>query len=117
MITGMEGTNPAWLNSLLRAAASAVAGFGETVSVILAVLLGTVALGVFLPPRLQRVALGLAILLSLAIWVFGETLGSLFSNQGTDVNSGPLLILIAAAYWPLRTRPAVPAEPEEGALT
>jgi hypothetical protein len=119
MISGMEGPNPGWLNSLLRVGASAVAGRGETVSVILAVVLGIVAVGIFLPASAARAVLVLAVVVSLAIWVFGEALGAVFSGQGTDVNSGPLLILIAAAYCPLRRRAAVPpaaaaSESEEG---
>ena len=113
MIAGMEeGSNPKWLNALLRAGASAVAGRGEAISVALAVALGLIALGVFLPPRLLRVTVILAVLFSLAIWVFGEALGALFGGQGTDVNSGPLLILIAAAYWPLPHRQRL-VQPEE----
>jgi hypothetical protein len=108
MISGMEGPNPGWLNSLLRVGASAVAGRGETVSVILVVVLGVVAVGIFLPASAARAVLVLTVVVSLAIWVFGEALGAVFSGQGTDVNSGPLLILIAAAYWPLRPRVAVP---------
>jgi len=116
MIAGMEGTNPAWLNALLRGGASAVAGHGEGVSVLLAVLLGLIALGVFLPPVPRRATVLLAVLLSLMIWVFGEALGALFGGQGTDVNSGPLLILIAAAYWPKPAGVPVVAKPvEEGA--
>jgi hypothetical protein len=112
MIAGMQGTNPAWLNSLLRIGASAAAGHGDGISILLAALFALVALGVFLPPAARRATLVLAVLLSLALWVFGEALGALFSGQGTDVNSGPLLILIAAAYWPLRTRDARPAQAE-----
>ena len=39
------------------------------------------------------------------IWVFGEALGRILTGGGTDPNSGPLLILLALAYWPVRTRP------------
>jgi hypothetical protein len=34
--------------------------------------------------------------------VTGEQFGAIFSGQATDPNTGPLLILIAAAFWPLR---------------
>ena len=116
MISGMEGPNPSWLNALLRGGASAVAGEGGTVSVVLAVLLGVVAVGVFLPAPAVRGVIVLSVVISLAIWVFGEALGAVFSGQATDVNSGPLLILIAAAYWPLRARtaPTPSVEIEEG---
>ena len=40
--------------------------------------------------------------LALVIWVFGENFGGLLTGQATDPNTGPLLILLAAAYWPLR---------------
>jgi hypothetical protein len=36
--------------------------------------------------------------LALVIWVCGQALGALFSGQATDVNSGPLLILLAGAH-------------------
>lgn len=115
MIAGMEGTNPAWLNSLLRTGASAVAGHGDGISILLAGMFAVVALGVFLPPLPLRVVLIVATVLSLAIWLFGEALGALFGGQGTDVNSGPLLILVAAAYWPLRTGSEETAPIEEEA--
>lgn len=102
MISGMEGPNPHWLNALLRTGASAVADRGDVISAVLAAVLGLVALGIFLPVGARRIVLVVAGLVSLLIWVFGEALGALFGGQGTDVNSGPLLILIAAAYWPLR---------------
>jgi hypothetical protein len=38
------------------------------------------------------------------IWVAGEHFGSLFSGSTTDPNTGPLLLLIAAAFWPRRQR-------------
>jgi hypothetical protein len=41
------------------------------------------------------VAMGLSVL----IWVVGENFGALFTNGATDVNSGPLLILLSLAYW------------------
>ena len=37
-------------------------------------------------------------------WAAGEHFGSLFSGTATDPNSGPLLLLIAAAFWPRRQR-------------
>ena len=41
------------------------------------------------------------------IWVVGEALGAILTGGGTDPNSGPLLALLALAYWPLATA-AVP---------
>jgi hypothetical protein len=32
--------------------------------------------------------------------VLAENLGGILTGQGTDPNTGPLLILLAFAYWP-----------------
>ena len=108
MIAGMASGEPGWLASLDRNAAHQVAGQGTTVAVILAVVLGLVAAGVFLPVPGARAALVLAGLVAAVIWVVGENFGGIFSGSGTDPNSGPLLMLLAAAYWPVTRRKAIP---------
>jgi hypothetical protein len=108
MIAGMASGEPGWLASLDRNAANLVAGQGTTVAVILAVVLGLVAAGVFLPVPGARAALVLAGLVAAVIWVVGENFGGILSGSGTDPNTGPLLILLAAAYWPVTRRKALP---------
>jgi hypothetical protein len=71
------------------------------VSIVLAAVFVAVAVGILFPAT-ARPALVLAAVVGLAIWVAGETFGGIFTGQGTDPNSGPLLVLLAAAYWPLR---------------
>jgi hypothetical protein len=39
--------------------------------------------------------LKLSIAVSLVFWVFGQGLGGVFTGQATDVNTGPLLILLS----------------------
>jgi hypothetical protein len=95
---------PGWMAWLDRHAATLVAQRGLGVAVALAVALAVVAVGVFLPRVVANATVCLAILLSLAFWVVGQDFGTLFTNGATDVNSGPLLVLIALAYW---QRPAV----------
>ena len=70
-------------------------------SIVLAAVFVAVAVGILFPAT-ARPALVLAAVVSLAIWVAGENFGGIFTGQGTDPNSGPLLVLLAAAYWPLR---------------
>jgi hypothetical protein len=60
---------------------------------------------IFFPPT-ARPALVLAAVAGLAIWVIGENFGGILTGQGTDPNSGPPLVLLAAAYWPLRPKAA-----------
>ena len=69
-------------------------------SIALAVALIVVAAGVFLPPPLARSALLLALVVAAFIWVFGEAFGQILAGDATDPNSGPLLALLALAYWP-----------------
>ena len=100
MIAGMAGGEPGWLAALDRGAAGLLARQGLAASVVLAVLLAAVAGAVFLPPGVARAAVVLAIALSLLIWVVGQDLGGILAGGATDPNSGPLLMLLALAYWP-----------------
>lgn len=109
LVSQMASGQPGWLAGLDHHVANLLVHRGLGVSVGLAVLLGIIAVGVFLPARLARVTIVLALVLSAGIWVLGEDFGGLFTGSGTDPNSGPLLMLIAAAYWPYyvgRTRTA-----------
>ena len=54
----------------------------------------------YLPAQAARGTLVLAIVLAAVIWVFGEAFGTIMTGGGTDPNSGPLLALLALAYWP-----------------
>ena len=36
------------------------------------------------------------------IWVVAQALGGILASGATDPNSGPLLVLLALAYWPAR---------------
>jgi hypothetical protein len=62
------------------------------------------ALAVLLPPRFAKPLYGLAMLLSAITWV-GQDFGGILTGQGTDPNSGPLIFLLALAYWPIRPQP------------
>lgn len=55
----------------------------------------TVFLGV-----VPRLFLTLGALIALAGWVAVENLGGILTGSSTDVGSGPLLILLAVAFWP-----------------
>jgi hypothetical protein len=100
MVAGMADGEPGWLASLIRDGASPLAGNGLAVSIVLAVVFAVIGLGVFLPAPAARATLILAIVVSALLWVVGEGMGAIFTGQATDVNTGPLLVLLAAAYWP-----------------
>jgi hypothetical protein len=109
MITDMERGEPRWLAAMMRGAASLVAHQGLATSIVLAVALVLVAMGVYLPARAARATLVLAIVLAVVIWVFVQALGGILASGATDPESGPLLALLALAYWPASRGPARPA--------
>jgi hypothetical protein len=108
MIAAMESGEPAWLQDLQKAGASLAAGQGLAASAALAVALVLIAAGVYLPAGITKAALVLAIVVAAFTWVFAQALGGILTGSATDVNSGPLLALLALAYWPLRAVPATP---------
>ena len=107
MIAGMASGEPGWLAALDKHSAALVAHQGLAASIVLAVALVVIAVGVYLPPPVAKATLVLAIVVAAVIWVVGEALGTILTGGGTDPNSGPLLALLALAYWPLATA-AVP---------
>ena len=122
MLTGMEVAQPAWLAAIESDAASLVAHQGLAASIVLAVACVLAAVGVYLPRRAAAAALVLAVVLAAVIWVVGEALGMILASGATDPNSGPLLALLALAYWPASTAPtpqaatpATPAPPADAA--
>jgi len=102
MIAGMTDGEPGWLVAIDRNTASLLTHDGLTASIVLAVVLAAIAVGVFLPATVLRPLLVLAIVLAAFVWVVGEAFGTIMAGGGTDPNSGPLLVLLALAYWPLR---------------
>jgi hypothetical protein len=109
MIAGMESGEPGWLAALDRGAASLVAHQGLAASIALAIALVIIAVGVYLPPSAAKATLVLAIVVAAVIWVLGEAFGTILAGGATDPNSGPLLILLALAYWPVRATVTAPA--------
>jgi hypothetical protein len=105
LVRTMASGEPGWLGGLDRHVATALAGRGAGVSAVLAVALALVAVSVYLPTGMARVAAMGAVVLAAVMWVLGENFGGIFSGSATDPNSGPLLVLVVAAYWPLRPRP------------
>jgi hypothetical protein len=93
---------PGWITAIMNALSSLAGQRGIEISVALAVLCAVAATGV-LVSRLVRPAVAIAAALGLLFWI-AEGLGGIFTGQGTDPNTGPLLILLAACFWP-RSRP------------
>jgi hypothetical protein len=113
LITTEATGEPGWVAWIDHHVASLVDHRGLVVTLVLAILLLIVALGTYLPGSIANATVALGAVIGLTFWVVGENFGALFTNGATDVNSGPLLILLAVAYWRSTPRadPVVATEP------
>ncbi len=90
---------PRWLSFMDLHLASILRGNGTVLAGIL--LVAEFAVGwLALRPATRKIALIAGISLATLFWVVGQNLGTVFSGQATDLNSGPLLILLALLLWP-----------------
>ncbi len=100
MIKGMAEASPHWLAKLQSSIGSHTQGHGSTIAIVLAIVSLAVAAGVW--TRLRWPALAIGIVVSLAYWVLGQDLGGPFwIGNATDVNAGPLFVLLAFALFPV----------------
>jgi hypothetical protein len=104
ILTTMAQGQPAWLAWIDTHAANTLGAHGLAASIVLAILLIAVAVGIYLPDRSTKPAIAAAIALAVVIWL-AEGIGGIFTGAGTDPNSGPLLGLLALAYWPVSRMP------------
>ncbi len=99
-IAGLGAGEPGWVAAMDRGVAATIGSGGPAVSVAAAVIFAVIAVGVFVPAA-TRPVLVLAVVTAAAIWVLGENFGGVLTAHGTDPSTGALLILLAAACWPL----------------
>jgi hypothetical protein len=64
---------------------------------LLAALQFAVGFGVLFSGIWRKVAISLGIVLALAFWVLGQSMGAYFTGLATDPNSGPLFVLLGLA--------------------
>jgi hypothetical protein len=104
LIKSLDSGQPGWLAAIDRQAELLVAHNGVGMTITFAVICLIVAVGPYLPAEAARATLVLAIVVSIVVWVVGENFGMIFPGGATDPNSGPLLVLLAFAYWPPRPK-------------
>jgi hypothetical protein len=89
---------PGWITSIMNALSHLAGHRGTEISVVVAAGCALVALGVFAAASI-RPALVVAAALGLLFWI-AEGAGGIFTGQGTDPNTGLILVLLAACFWP-----------------
>jgi len=102
LLAAAAAGQPRWL----AAAADHLGGYlnqhGPAAAVVLAAVLAVIAVGIFLPGRGVQAVLVLALLVAAVLWL-AQGLGGILTGSGTDPGSGPVLALLALAYWPWRS--------------
>jgi hypothetical protein len=109
-IAGLAAGEPHWIAAMDRASAGAAGRAGTLLPVLLAGAFATIGVVIFVPAA-ARLAAALSIVAALSIWALGENFGAILTGQATDPNTGPLLALVALAFWPLDRRSRAGAAP------
>lgn len=98
-----------WLSTVQNWGVQATTGNGLVFALILAAASLAIAVAVA-ANRAARPFLVLAIVLSVAYWVFGQGFGGIFAGGATDPNAGPLFVLFAYVMWTLTPYESAAAE-------
>lgn len=106
LVSQAAAGEPGALHRFLVTLAGRLGGAGPWVDSVMALLMLLIGIGVAFEAY-PRLCLGIAVFLGGAIWVFGEAFGGILTGQGTDVNTGPLLVLIAFCMWVALPQPPV----------
>ncbi len=83
--------------------ANLMSGHGMPIGLVLGILQIAVGIGVF--AKSYNTALYFGSLLSLFFWVIAQDFGGILTGQGTDPNSGPLLVILALAIYNMNAVP------------
>lgn len=89
-----------WLSSLQSTVAAAAAGHGIAIAVGAASLSAAVGLSILLA-RWAKSALAISTAIALVYLVIGQGIGGILTGSGTDPGTGPLILLLAVAIYPL----------------
>jgi len=85
---------PGWLARADRALAGGLSHLGGSATLVLAAVEVGIGLLALRPGAARRWAVAGGAALAVASWAFGESFGLLWTGQATDVNTGPLLVLL-----------------------
>ena len=112
-LSQLANPSPGWLADTNSWFSGVSADHALTVTFVLAALELSVGVGWLLDRARKQVWLGLGIALSLFYWVVFQQLGGIFTSDATDLNLGPMMVLLALAAWPrAQSESALPAWPE-----
>jgi hypothetical protein len=94
----VQSASYGWLAGVQHSIADASSGHGLGIAIGLATVSVLIGLGVFIPSTV-RPALLVGVAVSLAYWAFGQSFGLITTGTATDINTGPLFVLLALRLW------------------
>lgn len=103
-LSQLVSPSPGWLADANSWFSGVSADHALTVTFVLAGLELAVGVGWLVDRSRPRIWLGLGIALSLFYWVVFQQLGGVFTADATDLNLGPMMVVLALAAWP-RSQP------------
>jgi hypothetical protein len=101
LMIGLHNGEPGWLAHIDRFGNALFLNDGAALAILLSVICLVVAVGVFLPQRITKATIVLAIVVFGLIWVVAQDVGGILAGGATDPNAAPLVILLALIYWPI----------------
>ena len=114
MMSGAAMGEPGWLSHLEMRASGIFSGGGTSIAVAAALVSVAIGLGPLLTKH-TSLFLVAGIALSLDYWVFGQAFGQIFTGNGTDPSTAPVVVLLAFTLFPNRARAL--ATPSSGAFS
>lgn len=100
-LTELAQGEPAPIAAIDHTVAHLVVGHGMELALLIMMAQTLVGWWV-LRPGTRRLALGAGTAIATIYWIIGQNFGTIFTGQGTDPNTGPLIVLLALSLWPRR---------------
>jgi hypothetical protein len=100
IVAKVSAGQPGWLLHIDRWSESLLAQHGTAVAIVFAVFCCLVAFCVYLHPKVTQAFMVLAFVAFVVIWVAVQNFGGELAGGATDPNSGLLVLLFIATYWP-----------------
>ncbi len=97
MVVDMAAGAPGWIASIDRQAASWLAVKGSWQILLFVLVYFAIGLSALWHSRWRYLGVAFGVLIALFIWVVGQSLGGYFSGLATDLNTAPLIILLAVS--------------------
>lgn len=98
----MNLPEPGFLAGLDRTVVGIVERAGNPLELLIAACELLIGIHVFSGGRWVRPLLWAGVAVSLVFWMLGQNFGGIFAGAATDLNSGPLFVLLAATLYPRR---------------